>query len=116
MEDLIKRLEAAEFGGFGFDSEVFIALNLTQPRLDGLASTTHPPITTSLDAALALAERLYPEGRLMVERTHEGRGWAMLQPGEYAKIRAMTDGGTPALALCIAILRAKLIDTAQNPR
>lgn len=60
----------------------------------------------SLDAALALAERVLPGARVMVERFHDGKGWTMVQRApESAKV--MTDGSTPALALCAAILRAQ---------
>lgn len=77
-----------------------------------------PSVTTSLDAAHALAERVFPDGRWMVERTHQGTGWAMFQPGEFAKIRAMVDAATPALALCAATLRAKLdgYEVNKNPK
>lgn len=61
-----------------------------------------PEYTDSLDAALALAERSLPGKRLMVERTEEGRGWAFVQTDR----KHMTDGGTPALALCIAVMKA----------
>lgn len=112
LSALIARLEAAEVGSRELDEAVWMACGL-EKKIGGPVDAAGngvwegPHVSYFLDAALALAERLYPEGRLMVERTHEGRGWAMLQPGEYAKIRAMTDGETPALALVIAILRAK---------
>lgn len=62
-------------------------------------------VTESLDAALALAERVLSGHRCMVERNFDGAGWAMVQRApEYAKI--MTDAATPALALCLAVLRA----------
>lgn len=126
LSALIARLEAAEVGSRELGHDVLLALGWHREQIGNFYGPLYqwsspdfsphlisgdedklPNPVLSLDAALALAERLYPEGRLMVERTHEGRGWAMLQPGEYAKIRAMTDGETPALALVIAILRAK---------
>lgn len=78
------------------------------PRGLGMASLEagSPNYTASLDAALALAERVLPGVRVMAERFHDGKGWAMVQCApESAKI--MTDGNTPALALCAAILHAQ---------
>lgn len=80
------------------------------PRTDQWRTTARDgfEFTASLDAALALAERVLPGCRCMVERNFEGNGWAMVQrPGTFNAERVMTDGNTPALALCIAIIRAK---------
>jgi hypothetical protein len=65
-----------------------------------------PNPTTSLDAALALAERVLPGWDFIVGRTNGGLTiHAQVGPGE------MQFGNTPALALCIAVLRA----TATQP-
>lgn len=102
LSAIIARLEVAEAGNRELDLVVVRAVGEDTSLLGW------PPYTTSLDAALALAERVFPDGRWMVERTHQGTGWAMFQPGEFAKIRAMVDAPTPALALVIATLKAKM--------
>jgi len=83
------------------------------PRGLGMASLEagSPNYTTSLDAALALAERALPCCRCIVERDHDGSGWACVRSYEGAPA-IMSDAPTPALALCIAILRAR---QASNP-
>ncbi|WP_146226067.1 hypothetical protein [Phyllobacterium leguminum] len=66
-----------------------------------------PRYTASIDAAIALAERVLPEGlaRLLFVRnstpTKAGFDWP-----EKSKILYF-EGATPAIALCIAILKAK---------
>ena len=100
ITSLIEKLEGAEVGSRELDCAIWTATG-------GWDHVGRPPtFSTSLDVALALAERVLPGARMMVERFHDGKGWAMVQcaPGS-AKI--MTDGNTPALALCAAILRAQ---------
>lgn len=119
ITSLIEKLEQAESGSRELDATIadllldpiFKPLSKTRQMRwpfaegSGIAALT-PPVTTSLDAALALAERMLPGARVMVERFHDGKGWAMAQrASESAKI--MTDGNTPALALCAAVLRAQ---------
>jgi len=100
MTDLLARLEVAEAGSLELDVAIWDAM--------GGWSVAHPPaVTTSLDAALALAERVLPGCRCMVERDFDGNGWAMVQrSGTFNAERVMTDGNTPALALCAAVLKA----------
>lgn len=77
------------------------------PRGLGMASLEvgSPNYTASIDAALALAERVLPGVRVMVERDHDGTGWAMAQNNPLDP-RKMVEAATPALALCAAIVRA----------
>lgn len=106
---LIERLEAAEVGSREFDCEVWCIF-------DGWAGVDKPPcVTTSLDAALALAERVLPGWRMHVLQDQDG----MYQTDNAAKRwfcgihekrgpgNVMAHAPTPALALCIAILKAK---------
>lgn len=127
LSALIARLESAEAGSRELDAHVEVAVRaieaaktgLTREHWaiwrasssgivgDGATQYASAPVTTSLDAALALADRVLPGVRVMVERDHDGKGWAMAQSKpEYP--REMADASTPALALCIATLRAKL--------
>lgn len=61
----------------------------------------------SIDAALALCERLAPHGRFMIERDHTGWSWAMVQISVNA-LRTQREASTPALALWGAMLSALL--------
>lgn len=115
LSALISQLETAEAGRRELDAFMFCAFNEGwRPgkgiQLGGVIKTgtmrTPEPVTTSLDAALALAERVLPgcEPGVMVEqrlpdRTIWGAWTSVKEPDDvFAK--------GPALALCIAILRA----------
>lgn len=107
LSALIARLEAAEVGSRELDKAVCDALNWR--RTDGVW-TFPAPVSQSLDAALALAERVLPGWRVFGisdERDFQvSRGWGAgvgekTGPGiQHAK------APTPALALVIAILKA----------
>lgn len=117
VKDLIVRLEAAEFGNFGLDTDIHVSLGLAIPRLDGLKSTVLPEVTSSLDAALRLAERSAPEKTFRIDLDDRPRVWVFDKEDCYGtrstigfRMRdfdAYADAHTPALALCIAILRAR---------
>jgi len=130
LSALIARLEAAEVGSRELDAHVEVVARAFEAAKTGLArelwakwivsrdfgvedehTAYQPaPVTTSLDAALALAERVLPEWRVFGisdERDFQvNRGWGAgvgekTGPGiQHAK------APTPALALCTAILRA----------
>lgn len=108
MTDLITRLQAAEGPSRELDTEICEAIGFVLGQL-GHA----PPFTTSIDAALTLV----PEGWHWAIYTEKGicggkgarvnvggpertrRGWSKDLHEVYA--------ATPALALCIAALRAR---------
>jgi hypothetical protein len=105
MTDLTKRLEEAEAGSLELDVTIWGAT--------GGWSVAHPPaFTTSLDAALALAERVLPEGWTAEIKTgarpfHR----AIIHPkyqmeNKQDRCPMGLSKATPALALCIAILKA----------
>jgi hypothetical protein len=94
---------------------------------DGNTGYDAYPVTKSVDAAIALCERVLPEyGWDLASKTSHILN--CLNPeygkpiGEYPHWAAVAktsskkfeDGATPAIALCIAILRAKLQGTNQN--
>ena len=122
MEDLIKRLEAAEAGGPALNVCVARAFGWHVPeRLyagwhdpEGNHVGLPPNFTTSLDAALALAERVLPfhTATIVKYRTNGGEFKPSSQANllcVYGEIREHCGrAATPALALCIAILRAKM--------
>lgn len=147
---LITRLEEAAEGSRELDARIWMALNDPEPAnyfagvgmemwFDGTPrevlstssglSATHElkpamgKVTTSLDAALALAERVLPRwgfdcGQPARMGEHGGRPWAdCWPPVEDGEVVAFKLGGprpthrhsnaaTPALALCTAILKA----------
>lgn len=121
---LIARLEAAETGSDELSAHVMQALvvpngRVEQSRFNGVwciyigdrlwqeRGWWRPdgwPVSTSLDAALALAERVLPGWQIGMWTTKQNAVGSVLRE----------DGGafdatssTPALALCIAVLRAK---------
>lgn len=119
MEDLIERLEKAEAGSRELSDEVLKLLGykcvseenppwytsvLMEPNGDFPCHWQDRPCpTTSLDAALALV----PEGWAALAST-EGNA-SVWQRDIHGRMRAAHQAGasTPALALCIAILKAK---------
>lgn len=137
LSALIARLEAAEVGSRELDAAICIAANYVGAHQDFTpenlrladdadeddswldyevagddCTDTTPKLTTSLDAALALAERVLPLWCAVAEWTPSNdhpsgnKGCAsvhLLGGGGSGRVAAKT----PALALCIAILRAK---------
>lgn len=120
LSALIARLEAAEVGSRELDAHVEVAVRGFEAAKTGLSpehwakwivsrdfwvedehTAYQPtPVTTSLDAALALAERLI-EHRLW-NLWKSGSGYVASFEGDiYSR------SSTPALALVSAILRAK---------
>lgn len=132
---LIERLEAAEAGSRELDADVHSALGTVFSRpvtqedryysllydaksVSVFIPEALTPVTTSLDAALALAERVLPgwdwkvgglrppiegydEREAPPHATLTRRGPLVANEGF-----AVADGATPALALCIAVLKA----------
>ena len=116
MDDLIARLEAATEGSRELDAQIFFAL---QPEYHGTAVSKPaygvflrgygsdgdlPHYTTSIDAAVTLIEG----GNLWHVCKRERSPCylaAVLQPHE-----GFSKASTPALALCIAALKARQTD------
>lgn len=98
ISEIIKRLEAGETGRA---INIAIAGWVGTLVKTGWAVPNFPEYTTSLDAALTLV----PEGsyaKLQIGR--EGSGWAWV---EMAENEAVGYAKSPALALCLAALRAR---------
>ncbi|PQA71600.1 hypothetical protein [Brucella oryzae] len=76
------------------DSDVWI-----DPKTDRWVSTSAHCFTASVEAAIALAERELPGWHWQVDKCG-----AVLRSGHAL---FSTDHSTPAIALCIALLRAK---------
>lgn len=99
MESLIKKLEAATEGSRELDGDIHYHDRKPYPKggwnTDGL-----PHYTTSIDAAL----RLVPEGFIW-DVASTGQAWVM--GGLDNEQHLVTSAPTPALALCIAALKAR---------
>lgn len=126
--ELIARLEAAEVGSRELDAEIWAAsVGYVLVSFDGAGwlykmhpndMQRHertgyiPPYTTSLDAALVLAERvLPPETMWELNRKCiiDGKKFYLCEfdvPEWGPRVDTYGCARTPALALCIAILRA----------
>lgn len=79
------------------------------PRGLGMVSLEvgSPNYTASLDAALALAERVLPGWGFYLRRDGDGSGCGLIPPGMTSVTPGHMQAATPALALCAAILRAQ---------
>lgn len=127
MMDLIARLEAAEAGSleldcvmglFGrTDGKGEVSDHFGTPCIRDAGGPYAPkPFTTSLDAALELAERVLPEETFW-EMNHSAiihgkrQFYAEVFPPEQEKSSAFWGrSSSAALSLCIAILKAKLAE------
>lgn len=101
-EELIAALEKATGPGWELDGEIADTLGLHMPDDNTIKPWEWPPrYTASLDAALTLV----PEGHQAVIWTAGGADVFPSTPGLH--VYDTTRGATPALALCIAALRAR---------
>ncbi|OJU50847.1 MAG: hypothetical protein BGO02_03955 [Brevundimonas sp. 67-6] len=120
LSALIARLEAAEAGSRELDHLIFMYTAPMEVASHWSPSDRKTLFTTSLDAALALAERVLPgwywrAGRTPLGHWHHGRytyGWAHVSRTDASNCdrgdEATGWAATPAIALVIATLRAKL--------
>jgi hypothetical protein len=98
-------------GGGWIAPEDFMGVNSDgSPRLDSLRGTDihrdPPRLSQSIDAALALAERVISQ-RGPIELSICGSAQAVIHHNDpCGNPLAMVYGNTPALALCIAVLKA----------
>ena len=96
---LIERLEGAGAGSRELDRDVWQATG----GWDGVDAP--PSFTTSLDAALALADLVYPDGWL--DLTISNRTARASQCFEGNRAYHGPRHASPAIAVCIAILKAR---------
>ncbi len=126
LSALIDRLEAAEVGSRELGRDVLLALGWHREQIGNFYGPlyqwsspdrsshlirgdedTLPNPVLSLDAALALAERLYPHHAKTTTGNDASGFVAFLIPRGGRPIGAQKTFASPALAMCIAILRAK---------
>lgn len=122
---LIEKLEGAEVGSRELDAYVWASVNgyeLFEHDGAGWRYRMRPddimrhertsyisPVTTSLDAALALAERVLDQrGPININICLAGSAQVVIDSvGPCGPVMAQVVARTPALALCAAILRAQ---------
>lgn len=98
MTDLIERLSKATEGSRDLDTLVW---EVARPEDAGSLLLRAPAYTTSIDSALTLV----PDGsyaKLQFGRDHK-KAWAWVEMAETESVAR----STPALALCIAALKAR---------
>ncbi|MDP3492782.1 MAG: hypothetical protein Q8R82_06675 [Hyphomonadaceae bacterium] len=126
LSELLARVEAASGPDRGIDARIYAALVNTYPHLNDLVASrqkAHPnedawklgavdwrvkPYTASVDAALALVERVLPDHDWIVEGGKSGSNAVLLaRVAEDDGPNAHTaQQATPALAICAALLLA----------
>ncbi len=102
LSDLVARLEAEKEGSRELDTEIGRVVF----GFDHIPNDNEPHLgtynwTRSLDAALTLVK-----GYACVVRDEDGRGLVTLTPLDDT-FQKGSEGATPALALCIAALKAR---------
>jgi hypothetical protein len=128
ITSLIEKLEGAEVGSVELDAQIYSYLNCTLiPRRSDLkprrrwpdgSVTLQRKVTTSLDAALALAERVLPGhdwslGHLPTsddadhQEHHEFGCFFYAHPHVASRQDGLGHGATAPLAMVTAILRAQ---------
>ena len=132
VSEVLAGLEAAECGNRELDALVEVEARTAEAERSGLARehwakwrasasglvgdphTQYPsrPFTTSLDAALALAERVLPGWGFFLRKDKDGCNCGLVYPEASFVTPGCGSSPTPALALCIAILKAR---QASNP-
>jgi hypothetical protein len=103
LTDLIERVEGATGPDRHIDRAIWYALVQDNPPA-GEKDPTHAALyTTSLDAALALCERVLPKYEVELFQRFRGDGWGV---NWRAKHLDTAYAPTPALALILAMLKA----------
>lgn len=104
MSNLTQRLEAATCGERELDAELAFRFMPGFVRGRSNDAAYAPSFTTSLDAALALVERCLPGWRWAVGVYGTGYQAALDSGGVFNQFHS--EAPTPALALCLALIRA----------
>jgi hypothetical protein len=106
LPELIKALEAAEGPSLRLDYEIDLAL--------GIGEINTAPYTRSVDATIALCERVLPGWRLCFEAVNGKADDLYILGPDYRDDQPWLNSSKPiagkpiALAICLAVLQAKL--------
>jgi len=113
--ELVERLEVAEAGNGHLDVLIHAALWPSDPSIGW---NEQPPVTTSLDAALALAERVLPGWEVGARVNQDQTATCYVSDGGPIGMSRFqqSEKPTPALALCIAILKATTASSVGTKR
>lgn len=109
MSDLITRLEEAAEGSRELDVAIYAHIKGIADDIAERHWQAFSPVTTSIDAALALAERVLPEMNCIgFDKTPSGVEAYVSRNNVDSKHWVVTGEhpSSPALAICIAILKA----------
>ena len=106
MSALIARLEAAEAGSRELDREIGEVTRAPMGNAGDVVGLGYAHFTTSLDAALALLGRALPDWDWQITKGADEMALACIQHSRRVSGPEVC-AHTPALALCIAILKAK---------
>ena len=128
LPDLLARVEGATVGDGVLNRDIVVALtpgskpyrynaDLYSRRENGVWYTTHvPPVTTSIDAAVALIERVMggrqPGWTYNCRAAYDGRGSYNWFEITWPSTECQGRGRTIALAACASLLRAVQRDPA----
>lgn len=129
MTDLITRLSKLDAPDREVDAEICIALQYVTQKgatnirrdtdeefkdewldfeVDGeLWTEKTPELTASVDAAIALAERVLPGWGFFLRSDKDGHNCGMVYPVHNFVTPGTASGSTAAISMCIALLRAK---------
>lgn len=114
MQDLIARLEAAEAGSRELDREVGELTNAPMSNSGDVVGLGYANYTTSVGDALVLAELALPNAYPGISRNvFHGLWSAWLHEnvdGSCNMISNASNYTSPAMAICVAVIRAKLED------
>lgn len=127
LSALIAKLEAAATGSRALDGDVAWVFH---PKLWGRRNPVNgqhqwmteidgkprvlPRYTTSIDAALALAERVLPGWGFFLRKDRDGCNCGLVYPDASFVTPGCGSSPTPALALCAAILKAHASRTVEG--
>lgn len=131
LQSLLERLEKASGGdreidarlaeAFGGFADVIRALNEDGSTFDAMVDYGEdsfdecPRYTSSLDAALSLVERVMPGwGYFLRHDADSGYVAALVYPDAFRVTPGATKAASMPLALCLALVRAKLEDEAKD--
>lgn len=106
VDEILERLEAASEGSRKLDYAIKHWLE-TNTDDEYWKLRVAADWTTSIDAALALAERVLPGWGFFLRKDKDGCNCGLVYPEASFVTPGCGTSPTPALALCIAILRAR---------